>query len=82
MRYVPEQYVPTPHYYHAYQLWNLSVSRQYPPVDTGQLEDSVSRFQKLIKEADLLIDRLANSTEYSTELMSAAQESTKIKSFN
>ena len=45
MRYLPEQYGPTPDYYQPYQLWNLSVSRQFPPVDTGQSEDSVSRFQ-------------------------------------
>ena len=79
MRYVPVQYVPTPHYYHANQPWDLSVSRQYPQVDTGQLEDSVSRFQKLIKEAELLINRLANSREFSTQLMSAAQTSDKDK---
>ena len=79
MRYVPEQYVPAPHYYQPYQPWDLSVSRQFPPVDTGQLEDSVSRFQKLIKEAELLINRLANSTEFATELMSAAQASNKDK---
>ena len=64
MRSVPVQYVPTPYYYHANQQWDLSVPRQYPPVDTGQLENSVTRFQELIKEADLLIDRLANSTEF------------------
>ena len=53
--------------------------RQYPQVDTGQLEDSVTRFQKLIKEADLLINHLANSREFSTQLMSAAQKSDKNK---
>ena len=79
MRYVPEQYIPTPHYYDANQPWDLSVPRQYPQVDTGQLEDSVTRFQKLIKEADLLINRLANSREFSTQLMSAAQKSDKNK---
>ena len=42
-----------------------------------QLENSVTQFQKLIKEADLLIDRLANSKEFSKELMSAAQSSNK-----
>ena len=79
MRYVPEQYVPTPHYYDANQPWDLSVPRHYPQVDTGQLEDSVTRFQKLIKEAELLINRLANSREFSTQLMSAAQKSDKNK---
>jgi hypothetical protein len=78
-RCAPVQYVPTPHYYHVNQPWDLSVSRQFPPVDTGQLEDSVSRFQKLIKEAELFINRLANSTEFATELMSAAQASNKDK---
>ena len=77
LRSVPVQYVPAPYYYHANQQWDLSVPRQYPPVDTGQLENSVTRFQELIKEADLLIGHLANSTEYATELMSAAQSSNK-----
>ena len=79
MRSVPVNYVPTPHYYDAYQQWDLSVPRHYPQVDTGQLEESVTRFQKLIKEADLLINRLANSREFSTQLMSAAQKSDKNK---
>ena len=79
MRSVPEQYVPTSHYYDAYQPWDLSDPRQYPQVDIGQLEDSVSRFQKLIKQAELLINRLANSREFSTQLMSAAQKSDKNK---
>ena len=79
MRYVPEHYIPTPHYYDANQPWDLNVPRHYPQVDTGQLEDSVTRFQKLIKEADLLINRLANSREFSTQLMSAAQKSDKNK---
>jgi hypothetical protein len=78
-RSVPMQNVPAPHYYDAYQQWNLSDPRQYPPVDTGQLEESVTRFQKLIKEAELLINRLANSKEFATELMSAAQASNKDK---
>ena len=77
MRSVPVQYVPAPYYYHANQQWDLSVPRQYPPVDTEQLENSVTRFQELIKEADLLIDHLAHSTEFATELMSAAQSSNK-----
>ena len=67
-------------YYDAYQQWDLSVPRHYPQVDTGQLEDSVTRFQKLIKEADLLINRLANSREFSTQLISEFRNLTKIKS--
>jgi hypothetical protein len=79
-RSVPVNYVPTPYSYDAYQQhWDLNVPRHYPQVDTGQLEDSVTRFQKLIKEADLLINRLANSKEFSTQLMSAAQKSDKNK---
>jgi hypothetical protein len=79
MRSAHLQYVPAPYYYDAYPQWDLSVSRQYPAVDIEQLEDSVSRFQKLIKEAELLINRLANSKRFSTELMSAAQASNKEK---
>ena len=79
MRSVPVNYVPTPQYYDADQQWDLSVPRHYPQVDTSQFENSVTRFQKLIKEADLLINRLASSREFATQLMSAAQKSDKNK---
>ncbi|WP_338448054.1 hypothetical protein R4Z09_17615 [Niallia oryzisoli] len=48
---------------------------QYPEVDIQQFEKSAQSFQQLIKQADLLINRLARSKEFARELMSAAQKS-------
>lgn len=70
MHYHQPGFVP----YAPNQNWD---ARQYPPVDTQQLDDSVQRFQKLLKQAELLIDQLANSNEFARELMSAAQASNK-----
>lgn len=48
---------------------------QYPEVDIQQFEKSAQSFQQLIKQADLLINKLARSKEFARELMSAAQKS-------
>lgn len=53
--------------------------RQYPDVDTQQLEESAHKFQQLIQQADLLVNKLAESKEFSHELMSAAQKSDEKK---
>ena len=55
---------------------NTAPSKQpspFPPVDTKRLHTSAQRFQKLMKEADLLIDNIVNSDEFTFELMNAAQ---------
>lgn len=75
---VPMQYIPAP-YSNAYQPLDIHFPRQYPQVDTQQLEKSVRRFQQLIQQADLLVNRLASSKEFATELMSAAQQSDRNK---
>jgi len=62
------------------QGWNsIPLQRQYPNVDTQQLEASVHRFQQLIKQAELLINKLANSKQFAHDLMSAAQVSDEKK---
>ncbi|WP_428909879.1 hypothetical protein [Niallia sp. Krafla_26] len=66
--YVPVANYPSLDYY---------IPRQFPPVDIDQLEKSIQRFQELIQQASLLINRLANSKEFARDLMSAAQESNK-----
>ncbi len=81
MYYFPSPYPVYPYYQQTtpyYEPWDAPhVPRQFPPVDTGQLEKSVTRFQELIKQADLLISRLARDKQFATQLMSAAQESNK-----
>jgi len=78
IRSAPFPYVPAP-YYDYQHPWNIHFPRQFPPVDVQQLEISVQRFHQLIQQADMLINRLANSKEFATELMSAAQKSDKNK---
>ncbi len=48
---------------------------QYPPVDTEQLDKSVHKFQDLMKQANLLLAKLAEDPVFAKELMSAAQQS-------
>jgi len=73
------------HYFPAYiqtpiQPWYpCQPQRQYPDVNTQQLEESAHKFQQLIQQADLLIDKLAESKEFAYELMSAAQKSDEKK---
>ncbi|WP_338470718.1 hypothetical protein R4Z10_18310 [Niallia sp. XMNu-256] len=74
MYYYPSPYPVYPYYQQTVPYYD---QRQFPPVDTEQLEKSVQRFQGLIKQTDLLINRMANDKQFATELMSAAQESKK-----
>ncbi|TFJ93289.1 hypothetical protein [Lentibacillus salicampi] len=48
-------------------------SRQYPPVDTEMLSQSLNEFQILIHQGEILLDRL-NDTQYAVQLMQAAQQ--------
>ena len=74
---VPVRYVPK-------YIFNPlpSENRQrdpFPPVDTHQLNESVNRFQELMKQANLLLSRLAGDPEFAKELMSEAQQSNTAK---
>lgn len=53
--------------------------RQFPAVDIQQLDASVHKFQILMKQANLLINKLADDPEFAKELMGAAQQSNKNK---
>lgn len=52
---------------------------QYPPVDTQQLDKSVRKFQDLMKQANLLLAKLAEDPVFAKELMSEAQQSNSEK---
>lgn len=45
----------------------------FPPVSTKRLNTSAQRFQELMKQADLLTDKIVTSNEFAHELMNAAQ---------
>lgn len=60
----------TPHYQTAY--WPV---RQYPNVDSKLLTESATETKGLMEEASIVLDNLANSKEFGTELMNAAQAS-------
>lgn len=46
---------------------------QYPPVNIQLLDKSARKFQALMKQADLLIEKIINSSSFARELMTAAQ---------
>ena len=80
MYYYPNPYPVNPYdpYYGTYQPMDARYfPRQFPPVDTEQLDKSVNRFQELLKQADLLIDYLAHDKKFAKEMMDWAQKSNK-----
>ncbi len=52
---------------------------QFPPVDIEQLHSSAAKFQEIMKEASLLVDKIVNSPEFAYQLMNEAQQSNKEK---
>lgn len=51
----------------------------FPIVDTKRLNASTKKFQKLMKQADLLAVMIVNSDEFAINLMDAAQHSDTVK---
>ena len=47
----------------------------FPPVDINKFESSVKQMQKIMQQARLLIDKIANSNQFAKDLMNAAQHS-------
>ncbi|QKY68410.1 hypothetical protein [Lentibacillus sp. CBA3610] len=59
--------------YHPNAVYNhFPPARQYPPVDTEILTQSIHEFQILIRQEEILLERL-NDTEFARLLMQAAQ---------
>ncbi|MFD2762155.1 hypothetical protein [Lentibacillus juripiscarius] len=69
-----------PHHYPHMPYW--SDRPQYPTIDTSLLHQSANETKKLMNDANIIIDRLAESQQFSTEVMNAAQMSDheKVKS--
>ncbi|MFZ0368477.1 MAG: hypothetical protein WAM07_02625 [Halobacillus sp.] len=62
-------------YSHDYDF----LHRPYPEVNTELFMKSAEQMKDLLKEADVLMDHITNSSEWSAELMKAAQQSNKSK---
>ncbi|WP_059103690.1 hypothetical protein [Shouchella shacheensis] len=62
-----------PHY-HCPAFYNRFLPlRQYPPVDTTKLSQSVKEFRELMQQSERLLDRLGD-TEFAYTLMEEAQQ--------
>ncbi|MBM7573622.1 hypothetical protein [Aquibacillus albus] len=66
-----------PSYYHppVYHPGYYPNYRQMPPVDPNLLYQSANETKKLMEDASTVLDKLADSKEFDTELMYAAQAS-------
>lgn len=53
--------------------------RVYPPVDPTLFTESAESMQQLMKEASIILEKLSDSKQFASEVMSAAQESNKEK---
>ena len=68
-------------YHHAYyqlpccQTAAYWPTRQFPSVDPELLNQSANESKKLMNDASIVLDKLANSKQFGTELMDAAQAS-------
>jgi uncharacterized NAD(P)/FAD-binding protein YdhS len=58
-----------------YNYYNQLPYRQYPDVDPTLLEQSAKSMQTLMKDASLVLNRLAESKLFASKVMSAAQHS-------
>ena len=80
MHYISYPSLADPYFHPPMKATNSKVANMvlkhetsFPPVNTKRLNTSAQRFQELMRQAELLIDRIANSNEFSYELMTAAQ---------
>ncbi|RKQ37289.1 hypothetical protein [Oceanobacillus halophilus] len=70
-------------YYYYYPMYypnyypNYIPVRQYPPVNPDLFHQSANEMRMLMNDASIVLDRLADSTEFDEAVMSAAQESNK-----
>jgi GTP-dependent phosphoenolpyruvate carboxykinase len=60
-------------FYHHFAYMNPY--RQYQEVDVTQFEQSAKSMQILMREASLVLNKLADSKTFATQVMSAAQQS-------
>lgn len=67
----PPTYIP------YYPNGGYAYRPQYPEVDPTLFNKSAIEMQKLLKDASIILDRLAQSKSFDKKVMSAAQESKK-----
>ena len=70
-----------PHYTAPPFLGHLAIvptgenGSSFPPIDINKFEVSVKQMQKIMQQARLLIDKIAQSEQFAKDLMNAAQHS-------
>ena len=62
-------------YYSVTNMLNLNGARQYPAVDPTLFNKSAISMQRLMKEASLVLNKLAESKDFAYKVMAAAQKS-------
>ncbi len=73
-------YYPRNVYFPVYTtIMPRSQVRVYPPVDPTVFTESAESMQQLMKEASIILQKLSDSKEFASEVMSAAQEGNKEK---
>lgn len=72
---MPTSYNPMRHNSLLIPYYNVQPNRQYPEVNIHEFEISAQSFQELMKQANLLINKIASSPKFAREIMTAAQKS-------
>ncbi|WP_053599400.1 hypothetical protein [Bacillus sp. FJAT-18017] len=57
--------------------WHAPPQRQFPDVNISQLNVSLRKFQELMNQANILINKMATDSNFTKMLMTAAQKSDK-----
>jgi|GEM_PF-599204 len=57
------------------QAFHMPLNRQFPQVDPTMFEQSAKSMQTLMKDASLVLNKLAESKDFATKVMYAAQQS-------
>ncbi|PMC39165.1 hypothetical protein CJ195_04305 [Bacillus sp. UMB0899] len=75
--YCHPMYLIVPNYYGPRQDYrmNYPFNRQFPDVNPTMFEQSAKSMQMLMKEASLVLNKLAQSKDFATKVMYAAQQS-------
>lgn len=55
--------------------FHMPLNRQFPQVDPTMFEQSAKSMQTLMKDASLVLNKLAESKDFATKVMYAAQQS-------
>ena len=89
MRYIPYPYFAYPYFHPQWLVAEnhipthvnkvLSLPKSFPPISTERLNTSALKFQEVMKQADLLVEKIVNNPGFAHELMDAAQQSNKEK---